>query len=184
MVEHTVKSFDNDISQLRGLIAEMGGLAEVAIRDAVDALSSYDEEKARQVVANDPQIDALEAMGLNSIGYLIVPRVIAGVVMFPVLYISACFVGITGGVAVGHWTGAVPAGEFISGAREFFHAFDAVFGIIKSLVFGFAITSISCYKGYYTSGGAEGVGRSTTEAAVTSCVYLLLADLLLASTLL
>ncbi|MEZ4695008.1 MAG: ABC transporter permease [Rhodothermales bacterium] len=130
------------------------------------------------------QIDALEAMGLNSIGYLIVPRVIAGVVMFPVLYISACFVGITGGVAVGHWTGAVPAGEFISGAREFFHAFDAVFGIIKSLVFGFAITSISCYKGYYTSGGAEGVGRSTTEAAVTSCVYLLLADLLLASTLL
>ncbi|MCB2073389.1 MAG: phosphate signaling complex protein PhoU [Novosphingobium sp.] len=61
MVEHTVKSFDNDISQLRGLIAEMGGLAEVAIRDAVDALSSYDEEKARQVVANDPQIDALEA---------------------------------------------------------------------------------------------------------------------------
>ncbi|MCB2059605.1 MAG: phosphate signaling complex protein PhoU [Novosphingobium sp.] len=61
MVEHTVKSFDNDISQLRGLIAEMGGLAEVAIRDAVDALSAYDEEKARQVVASDPQIDALEA---------------------------------------------------------------------------------------------------------------------------
>ena len=61
MVEHTVKSFDNEISQLRGLIAEMGGLAEVAIREAVDALSTYDKEKARQVVANDPQIDALEA---------------------------------------------------------------------------------------------------------------------------
>jgi phosphate transport system protein len=61
MVEHTVKAFDGEISQLRGLIAEMGGLAEVAIRDAVEALVSYDEVKARQVVANDPRIDALEA---------------------------------------------------------------------------------------------------------------------------
>ena len=61
MVEHTVKSFDNEISQLRGLIAEMGGLAEVAIRDAIDALVHRDEDKARVVVANDPRIDALEA---------------------------------------------------------------------------------------------------------------------------
>ncbi len=61
MVEHTVKSFENEISQLRGLIAEMGGLAEVAIRDAIDALVQRDEEKARVVVANDPRIDALEA---------------------------------------------------------------------------------------------------------------------------
>ena len=76
------------------------------------------------------------------------------------------------------------AGEFLDGAREFFNPFDPVFGVIKSLVFGFVITSISCYKGYYTGGGAEGVGRSTTQAAVTSCVYILLADLLLAVTLL
>lgn len=130
------------------------------------------------------QIDALEAMGLNSVGYLIVPRVIAGIVMFPILYVIASFVGITGGVAVGHLTGAVPAGEFISGAREYFQPSDAFFGLTKSFAFGFLITSISCYKGYYTSGGAEGVGRSTTEAAVTSCVYILLADLLLAATLL
>jgi phosphate transport system protein len=60
MVEHTVKSFENEISQLRGLIAEMGGLAEVAIRDAIDALVHRDEDKARIVVANDPRIDALE----------------------------------------------------------------------------------------------------------------------------
>jgi len=130
------------------------------------------------------QIDALEAMGLNSVGYLIVPRVIAGVVMFPVLYVTACVVAIGGGIFVGHFTGEVPAGEFIAGAREFFKPFDAFFGLIKSLVFGFLITAISCYKGYYTMGGAEGVGRATTEAAVTSCVYLLLADLLLAATLL
>ncbi len=130
------------------------------------------------------QIDALETMGLNSIGYLIVPRVIAGVLMFPVLYIIASFVAIAGGVFVGDITGAVPAGEFIDGAREFFKPFDPVFGLIKSFVFGFIITSISCYKGYYTAGGAEGVGRSTTQAAVTSCVYILIADLLLAALLL
>lgn len=61
MAEHTVKSFDNEISQLRGLIAEMGGLAEVAIRDAVSALTRHDEDKAREVVANDARLDALEA---------------------------------------------------------------------------------------------------------------------------
>ncbi|HEY0959369.1 MAG TPA: phosphate signaling complex protein PhoU [Novosphingobium sp.] len=61
MAEHTVKSFDNEISQLRGLIAEMGGLAEVAIRDAIDALARHDEEKAKQIVANDARLDALEA---------------------------------------------------------------------------------------------------------------------------
>ena len=130
------------------------------------------------------QIDALEAMGLNSIGYLIVPRVLAGVLMFPVLYIAASFVGITGGILVGHLFGFVPAGEFMEGAREFFQPFDPIFGLIKSFVFGFTITSISCYKGYYTGGGAEGVGKSTTEAAVTSCVFLLVADLILAATLL
>lgn len=61
MTDHTVKSFDNEISQLRGLIAEMGGLAEVAIRDAVDALGRHDEEKAKQIVAADARLDALEA---------------------------------------------------------------------------------------------------------------------------
>ena len=130
------------------------------------------------------QIDALEAMGLNSIGYLIVPRVIAGIVMFPVLYVAACFVGIGGGMMVGHLGGFVPLGEFVDGAREFFQPFDPIFGLIKSLAFGFIITSISCFKGYYTGGGAEGVGRATTQAAVASCVFLLLADLILAATLL
>jgi phospholipid/cholesterol/gamma-HCH transport system permease protein len=130
------------------------------------------------------QIDALEAMGLNSIGYLIVPRVIAGIVMFPVLYIVACFVGISGGLLVAEFSGYLSPAEFIDGAREFFQPFDPVFGVIKSIVFGFVITSISCYKGYYTAGGAEGVGQSTTQAAVSSCVYLLLADLILAATLL
>lgn len=130
------------------------------------------------------QIDALEVMGLNSIGYLIVPRVLAGVLMFPVLYIIASFVGVGGGMLIGHVGGFVPAGEFMEGAREYIQPFDPIFGLIKSFVFGFTITSISCYKGYYTMGGAEGVGRATTQAAVASCVFILVADLVLAATLL
>jgi phospholipid/cholesterol/gamma-HCH transport system permease protein len=130
------------------------------------------------------QIDALEAMGLNSIGFLIVPRVLAGLVMFPVLYIGASFIGIGSGVLIGEVGGFVSAGEFLEGARQFFKPFDPYFGLIKSITFGFIITSVACYKGYYTTGGAEGVGESTTEAAVMSCVFILLADLLLAILLL
>lgn len=130
------------------------------------------------------QIDALEAMGINSISFLIVPRVLAGLVMFPVLYVVACFIGIGGGVLIGEFGGFISAGEFMEGARQFFKPFDPYFGLIKSLTFGFIITSIACYKGYYTGGGAEGVGESTTEAAVLSCVFILLADLLLAVVLL
>ncbi|MCY4172393.1 MAG: ABC transporter permease [Bacteroidetes bacterium] len=130
------------------------------------------------------QIDALEAMGLNSVGYLIVPRVLAGIVMVPVLFVAACLVGIIGGLLAGELTGVVTAAEFILGAREHYDFFGPWFGLIKAFVFGFLITSVSCYIGYYTSGGAEGVGRSTTRAAVMSCVLILVADLVLAVLLL
>ena len=130
------------------------------------------------------QIDALEVMGLNSVSYLVLPRVLAGVVMFPVLYVVACAIGIGGGILVADLAGYLPAGEFVQGAREYFEPFDPFYGLIKSVVFGFIITSISCYKGYHTSGGAEGVGEATTQAAVTSCVFILFADLFLAATIL
>lgn len=130
------------------------------------------------------QIDALEAMGLNSIGYLIVPRVLAGIVMFPVLYVAACMVGVLGGLAAAELTGVVSIGEFIQGAREHYNIFGPYFGLIKSFFFGFLITAVSCYIGYYTKGGADGVGRSTTRAAVMSCVLILIFDLLLAVLLL
>ena len=130
------------------------------------------------------QIDALEAMGLNSVSFLILPRVLAGIVMFPVLYILACLIGIGAGVIVGEAGGFLSAAEFIDGARQFFKPFDPFFGLIKSFTFGFIITAVACFKGYYTTGGAEGVGDSTTQAAVQSCVFILLADLFLAVTLL
>src|SRR6056297_561720 len=130
------------------------------------------------------QIDALESMGFNSVSFLVVPRVIAGLLMFEVLYVVASVFGIGGGLAAGVLSGEVPASEFMKGARMFFKEWNVLFGFVKSFVFGFIITSISCYKGYYASGGAEGVGKATTNSTVISCIYILIADFILAALLL
>ncbi len=130
------------------------------------------------------QIDALESMGFNSVAFLVVPRVLAGLIMFPVLYIIASVSGVSGGLAAGYLSGALPPSEYMLGAREFFFPWDVLFGLLKAFVFGFVITSVSCYKGYYAKGGAEGVGNSTTQATVLSCVYVLLADFVLAAVIL
>lgn len=130
------------------------------------------------------QIDALESMGFNSVSFLVVPRIVAGILMFPILYITAAVFGIIGGVTAGALDGILPVAEFMSGARSFFFESDIIFGFMKSIVFGFVITSISCYKGYYAFGGAEGVGTATTQATVLSCIFVLLADFALATILL
>lgn len=130
------------------------------------------------------QIDALESMGFNSVSFLVVPRVLAGILMFPVLYIVASITGVGGGLVAGLFSGTVPPEEFLKGARMYFYPWNVVFGFVKSFVFGFIITSISCYKGFYASGGAEGVGKSTTNATVLSCIFVLLADFVLAALLL
>ncbi|HYW35195.1 MAG TPA: ABC transporter permease [Balneolaceae bacterium] len=130
------------------------------------------------------QIDALESMGFNSVTFLVVPRVLAGLIMFPVLYIIAAAAGIGGGLAAGKLSGALPVAQFMQGARQYFFPWDVIFGMLKAFVFGFVITSVSCYKGYYASGGAEGVGECTTQATVLSCIYVLLADFVLAAILL
>lgn len=130
------------------------------------------------------QIDALESMGLNSVTFLVVPRILSGLLMFPVLYLLAAVFGIAGGLFTGFMSGALPAFEFLKGARLYFFPWDVLFGFVKSFVFGFLITSVSCYKGYYATGGAEGVGRSTTQATVLSCMYVVTADFVLAALLL
>jgi phospholipid/cholesterol/gamma-HCH transport system permease protein len=129
-------------------------------------------------------IDALESMGFNSVTFLVVPRVLSGILMFPVLYVVAAVMGISGGLLAGSLDGILPAAEFMQGAREFFFPEDVVFGVVKSFVFGFVITSISSFKGFYASGGAEGVGNATTQATVLSCIYVLLSDFMLAALLL
>lgn len=127
------------------------------------------------------QIDALESMGFNSVSFLVLPRVTAGLIMFPILYIVASVSGVLGGLLAGMISGALPAAEFMQGAREFFYPWDVSFGLLKAFVFGFVITSVSCFKGYYAAGGAEGVGNATTQATVLSCIYVLLADFALAA---
>lgn len=130
------------------------------------------------------QIDALESMGFNSVSFLVVPRVLAGILMFPVLYIVAGIFGIGGGISAGYFSGTVPPADFLQGARMYFYPWNVVFGFVKMFVFGFIITSVSCYKGYFATGGAEGVGKSTTDATVLSCILILLADFILAAILL
>ena len=130
------------------------------------------------------QIDAIESMGFNSISFLVVPRVFASFVMFPILYVAAASFGVIGGLFAGYLTGTVPPAEFLKGGRAYFLPWDVIFGFTKAIVFGFVITSISCYKGYYAIGGAEGVGKSTTNATVLSCIFILLSDLVLAALLL
>ncbi len=130
------------------------------------------------------QIDALESMGFNSVTFLVIPRVLAGICMFPVLYVVAATTGILGGILAGSLDGILPAAEFMQGARQFFYPEDVIFGTVKSFVFGFVITSISCFKGYYAFGGAEGVGTATTQATVLGCIFVLLSDFVLAAILL
>jgi len=130
------------------------------------------------------QIDALETLSLDPIAYLIVPRVLAGLVMFPVLVIIADFFGIFGGLIACLSTLDINSYQFVKGLKSWFNPWDAIFGLIKAVHFGFAITSIACYFGFYTTGGAQGVGKSTMNTVVASCVTIVILDYFLAEILL
>jgi phospholipid/cholesterol/gamma-HCH transport system permease protein len=130
------------------------------------------------------QVDALEVMGINSTSYLILPKVIAALLTFPLLVIIAAFLSIYGGYLAASLTGLMTQKEYIYGIRFNFHGFNLTFAIIKSLVFAFLISTISSYQGYYTKGGALEVGKSSTNAVTYSCIAVLCADFLLAKLLL
>ncbi|NNE69555.1 MAG: ABC transporter permease [Rhodothermales bacterium] len=130
------------------------------------------------------QIDALEAMGINSIGYLVLPRVAGAILMFPALYVAATLIAVAAGGFAGEYLGYLSFESYINGARAYFLPFDAFYGMTKSLAFGVVITSVACWKGFSAKGGADGVGRGATEAVVTACVNILIVDYLLAELLL
>lgn len=131
------------------------------------------------------QIDALESLGRSPASHLLVPRVMAGLVMVPVLVVIADITGILAG-----WWGAkqaLPAltnQDFVIGAQTYYRAFDGWYSVIKAFFFAIAITVIPCYMGFRAGSGAEGVGRATTGAVVSSSVTILLLDVLLAKLLL
>jgi phospholipid/cholesterol/gamma-HCH transport system permease protein len=130
------------------------------------------------------QIDALEVMGVNSASYLVLPKVVASIITFPLLVIIAGFLSIYGGYLAATLTGALTEKEYIYGIRFNFNGYNLTFAIIKSLVFSFLISTISSYQGYYTHGGALEVGKSSTNAVTYSCIAVLLADYMLAQLLL
>ena len=126
------------------------------------------------------QIDALESLSFDPVSFLIMPRVLAAAIMFPILVIVADFCGILGGLFAAQSAMDVSPQEFIRGFRTWFRPWDAWFGLIKGVFFGVAITSIASYKGFTTEGGAEGVGKSTTSTVVISCMTIVLLDYILA----
>ncbi len=130
------------------------------------------------------QIDALEVMGINATSYLVLPKIIASVLMYPMLVILSGFLTIWGGYITSLLTGVMTGTDYIIGIRMEFIPFNVAFALIKALVFAFLIASISAFKGFYTSGGALEVGQSSTAAVVSSCIAVLLADYLLAQLLL
>jgi len=130
------------------------------------------------------QIDALESLGRSPASYLLVPRVVACLVMIPVLTVFADVVAVGAGWLASKQALPITDADFVYGARIFWHPFDATYSITKAFFFAAAIALISCYRGYTTKQGAEGVGRATTGAVVTSSVLILLLDTLLAKLLL
>ena len=130
------------------------------------------------------QIDALEVMGVNSVSYLVFPKILGAMFMFPLLVIVSGFLCLWGGYMAGTLTNVITENEYIYGIRSSFNPHAIRFALIKSIVFAFLIASISAYKGFYTKGGALEVGLASTSAVTNSCIAVLLSDYLLAQLLL
>jgi len=125
------------------------------------------------------QIEALETLALNPIRYLVVPRFLALVLMLPCLTMMADIAGMVGGFLIGTNNLDLRPGLYIDTTIQFLEKKDVVTGLVKSLVFSMIITMISCRQGLATEGGAEGVGRSTTDSVVLSFIFIILADAIL-----
>lgn len=127
------------------------------------------------------QIDALYAMGRDPVLFLVVPRVLAGIIVLPLLVILANAVGIGAGWAIGLVAiDGLTSADIIYGMRFYFRPWSLAFSVIKATAFGFAISFIACYIGLQGRGGAEGVGRTTTTAVVLTTISLMILDVALA----
>ncbi|MEM7374953.1 MAG: ABC transporter permease [Bacteroidota bacterium] len=130
------------------------------------------------------QIDALEVMGVNSAAYLILPKIIAGLISLPILVTISAFLAHLGGLMAGDLTGAVTAYDFTLGLQTYYDPYQVLVMYVKAFTFGFLITSVAAYQGFYTSGGALEVGASSTRAVVYSCLTMVIADYLIAQIML
>jgi len=122
------------------------------------------------------QIDAMETMAVSPIQYLVAPRLVASLMMFPVLTMLFNVLGFGGAYLMGIYVSAIPPGPFIAHTRELVVPGDILHGLAKSLVFGAAVAVITCWRGFSASGGAKGVGDGTTRAVVMSSISVLVMD--------
>jgi phospholipid/cholesterol/gamma-HCH transport system permease protein len=130
------------------------------------------------------QIDALEVMGINSASYLVLPKIVASMLMFPMLVVLSAFLSMYGGYLTSVATGIISGYDYVYGVRAEFVEFNVFFALIKGTVFAFLVAAISSFKGFYIKGGALEVGQASTAAVTSSCIAVLLADYLLAQLIL
>jgi len=127
------------------------------------------------------QIDAMFTMGVNPVRHLVVPRIVAGLTMLPLLAVVTDFVGVVGGYLIGVKLLGINPGVYIGRTIDFVNVDDIMYGLTKSFFFGIIITLVASFEGFNTTGGAEGVGRAATNAVVLSCVLILISDYMLTS---
>ena len=165
---------------LRSVIIELGPvLTALVIGGRVGA--SIAAELGTMKVTE--QIDALRAMAIHPVRYLVVPRVVAAVIMLPIITIFSDAIAIFGGYVVAITSIGVSSHTYTQSLKDFFLMKDLWSGLIKSFFFGGIIGTMGCFHGFATEGGAEGVGLATTHAVVASCVLVLISDYVLANVL-
>ncbi len=130
------------------------------------------------------QIDAYEIMGVNTSSYLIAPKIIASIVVIPMLVIISVFLGIIGGWAAGVLGHFYSTAEYVRGVQDYMKNWDLVVMLIKALLFSFAISSVSCFKGYTVKGGALEIGKASTQAVVLSSIVVIIINFFVAFLLL
>ncbi|MCG8332553.1 MAG: ABC transporter permease [Chitinophagales bacterium] len=125
-------------------------------------------------------IDAMEIMGVNTAAYLIMPKVVAALIVIPMLVALAAFVGIVGGYLAAVPTGIMSGAEYIKGLRSFFDSNNVTMMFVKASVFAYILTTVSAYQGYHVKGGSIELGQASTNAVVFSDILILLADYMIA----
>ena len=124
------------------------------------------------------QIDAMDMMGVNSAGFLVLPKIVAATVLSPLLMLLSLALGLLGGWIVVEATHIIPPPSYITGIKAFYNGFYIFYSCFKMSLFCFMISSISAFNGYYAKGGSLGVGRSSTQSIVTVSILILLFDLI------
>lgn len=159
-----------------GMARELGPVLS-AIMVAARAGSAITAEIGTMKVTE--QVDALSSLAVDPVQYLIVPRILAGIFVMPLLNAVAVFCGTVGGIFVGVNILGINKTLYMENMYRYVDFSDFMNGMIKSVVFGLIVTLVGCYKGFNTSGGAAGVGKATTESVVMACVLILVFDYIL-----